>query len=127
MSEQEVALLGLQHVQIEAPPGCEAAARAFYHDILGLKEIEKPERLKQRGGVWFLCGAQQVHIGVTDPFVPRRKGHPAFEVRHLARWRVLLTQAGVPISEDEPLPGWSRFYIQDPWGNRIELLEQENS
>ncbi len=127
MPTDDPVVLGLHHVQLEAPPGCEEAARAFYHTILGLEELEKPANLQRRGGVWFLCGQQQLHIGVTDPFIPRRKGHPALEVRHLERWRIRLTQAGVPISEDEPLPGYRRFYIQDPWGNRLELLEQVES
>lgn len=125
MSENDVTILGLNHIQVEAPPGCEDDARAFYHGILGLREIEKPEPLRRRGGAWFQCGLQQIHIGVTENFVPRLKGHPAFEVRHLNAWRARLTDAQVPINEDEPLPGWSRFYIQDPWGNRIELLEPD--
>ena len=124
MSEEYPEIVGINHVQVEAPQGCESAARAFYGGVLGLAEIEKPENLRQRGGAWFACGSQQIHIGVVSKFEPRRKGHPAIEVRHLSAWRTRLEAAGVPISEDEPLPGWSRFYIADPWGNRIELLER---
>ncbi len=126
MAENDPIIVGINHVQIEAPPGCEQAARTFYRDVLGLEEIEKPENLRRRGGVWFACGTQQIHIGVTNNFEPRHKGHPAFEVRSLPAWRLRLTNAHVPISEDEPLPGWSRFYIADPWGNRIELLERQD-
>jgi catechol 2,3-dioxygenase-like lactoylglutathione lyase family enzyme len=125
MSEKYPVIIGIDHVQIEAPVGCEEAARAFYGDVLGLEEIEKPENLRQRGGVWFACGSQQIHIGVTNNFEPRRKGHPALEVHHLWAWRLRLTSLHVPVSEDLPLPGWSRIYISDPWGNRIELLERE--
>lgn len=118
------AIIGLAHVQMEAPAGCEAAARAFYGALLGLPEIAKPANLVGRGGVWFACGAQQIHIGVvTEGFAPRRKGHPALEVRGLAGWRAKLTAAGICVTEDEPLPGWERCYIADPWGNRVELLE----
>ena len=119
-------ILGVNHVQIEAPAGCEDAARAFFGELLGMVEIEKPANLRGRGGVWFACGAQQIHIGIVMDFVPRRKGHPALEVRDLAGWRVRLTAAGVAITEDEPLPGWQRFYIADPWGNRLELLESDS-
>jgi catechol 2,3-dioxygenase-like lactoylglutathione lyase family enzyme len=125
MPEKHPIIVGINHIQIEAPTGCEEAARAFYGGLLGLEEIEKPENLRHRGGVWFACGSQQIHIGVTNNFEPRRKGHPALEVRHLSAWRLRLTSANVPISEDEPLSGWSRFYIADPWGNRVELLERE--
>ncbi|HVB72468.1 MAG TPA: VOC family protein [Ktedonobacteraceae bacterium] len=124
MPEEQPTIVGINHIQIEAPPGCEAAARAFYGHVLGLEEIEKPDHLRKRGGAWFACGPQQIHIGVTSPFEPRLKGHPAFEVRHLSDWRTRLEASHIPISEDEPLPGWSRFYIADPWGNRIELLEK---
>lgn len=124
MSEHRCIILGLNHVQIEAPAGCEEAARTFYGELLGLAEIEKPEHLRRRGGVWFACGEQQIHIGVTSDFVPRRKGHPALEVQNLSAWRAHLEQARIAINEDEPLPGWTRFYIADPWGNRIELLER---
>jgi catechol 2,3-dioxygenase-like lactoylglutathione lyase family enzyme len=124
MSEAACIIVGLNHMQIEAPAGCEAAARAFFGDLLGLPEIEKPADLRGRGGVWFACGAQQIHIGVVANFEPRRKGHPALEVRSLDAWRARLSAAGVPITEDEPLPGWQRFYITDPWGNRIEFMER---
>lgn len=127
MTDEDAIILGLNHVQVEAPQGCEEAARAFYGGLLGLAEIEKPAHLQRRGGVWFACGSQQIHLGVTSNFEPRRKGHPALEVRHLSSWRTRLEAAHVPINDDEPLPGWSRFYISDPWGNRIELLERDES
>ena len=124
MSEAAPEILGLNHMQLEAPVGCEAAARAFFGDLLGLAEIEKPPNLRGRGGIWFACGAQQMHIGVVQQFEPRRKGHPALEVHDLDGWRVRLAAAGILIIEDEPLPGWRRCYIADPWGNRIELMER---
>ena len=124
MAEEACFVVGLNHIQIEAPAGCEAAARAFFGGLLGLAEIEKPANLQARGGAWFACGAQQIHIGVVVHFEPRRKGHPALEVRGLDAWRERLAAASVPITDDEPLPGWNRFYISDPWGNRIELLER---
>jgi len=83
MLETSPTIVGIHHIQMEAPPGCEEAARTFYSDILGLEEMEKPEQLRSRGGVWFACGPQQIHIGVTKNFEPRRKGHPALEVHNL--------------------------------------------
>ncbi len=74
---------GINHVQLAAPKGCETEARNFYGRLLKMEEIEKPENLKKRGGVWFQCGSHQVHIGVQEDFVPAKKAHPAFEVRNL--------------------------------------------
>lgn len=52
MPEEYPIIVGINHVQVEAPPGCESAARAFYGGVLGLEEIEKPENLRSRGGTW---------------------------------------------------------------------------
>src|SRR4051795_11299105 len=73
-----MAVVGLDHVQIAAPPGCEADARRFYGGLLGLRELDKPEALRNRGGVWFAVGDHhQLHVGVEDGFSPARKAHPA--------------------------------------------------
>ena len=115
-------LTGLDHVQLAAPPGCEEAARAFYGEALGLEELEKPEALRARGGVWFRCGAQQVHLGVEDGFSPARKAHPAFHVTGYDALLASLREAGIELVEDDAIPGVRRSYIHDPFGNRIELL-----
>jgi hypothetical protein len=73
-----VRVTGIDHIQIAAPQGCEAAAREFYGSLLGLQEIEKPESLRSRGGCWFQCGNQQVHVGIEQNFSPAKKAHPAF-------------------------------------------------
>lgn len=114
----------LDHVQVAAPPGCEAAARRFYGVLLGLVELEKPEPLRSRGGVWFELGAQQLHVGVEEPFSPALKAHPALRVapEDLDRLAEHLSAAGVKVEWDDALPGERRLYSEDPWGNRIELL-----
>jgi catechol 2,3-dioxygenase-like lactoylglutathione lyase family enzyme len=116
-----VTLTGIDHVQLAAPPGCEADARRFYGELLGLEEVEKPEPLRARGGVWFRIGPQQLHIGVEDAFRPARKAHPALTADDLNALAARLAQAGVPVSWDDALPGTRRFYTEDPWGNRLEV------
>lgn len=114
----------LDHVQIAAPRGCEPEARRFFGDLLGLAEIPKPEPLRGRGGVWFALGERELHVGVESPFAPARKAHPAIRYA-LAELRVLrggLAAASVPITAAPALPGVERFYAEDPFGNRIELL-----
>ena len=78
-----VSVLGIDHVQVAAPPGCEAEARAFYGGLLGLEELPKPEALRARGGCWFRAGAQELHVGVEEPFAPARKAHPGLVVADL--------------------------------------------
>jgi catechol 2,3-dioxygenase-like lactoylglutathione lyase family enzyme len=117
------AILGLDHVQLAAPHGCEAEARRFYSDLLGLAELPKPPTLAAKGGVWFAVGEQALHIGVEQPFAPARKAHPALLVRDLDALAQRLARANIAVTWDDALPGYRRFYAADPWGNRIEFLE----
>ncbi|WP_409345041.1 VOC family protein [Paenibacillus sp. MBLB4367] len=116
---------GIDHVQLAAPEGCEQAARAFYADLLGWREIPKPESLRNRGGVWFQCGIHQVHIGVQPDFRPAVKAHPAFHVRHIDVLQAYLTSKMLKVSDDDARAdeGVKRFYLNDPFGNRLEFLE----
>ena len=120
-----MSVTGLDHVQVAAPAGCEAAARRYYGELLGLAEIEKPQPLRARGGAWFQLGGQQLHIGVDEAFSPALKAHPAIRVTDRASLEALaerLAAAGFPAIWDDTLGDAVRFYSQDPWGNRIELL-----
>jgi catechol 2,3-dioxygenase-like lactoylglutathione lyase family enzyme len=113
---------GLDHVQLACPRGGEDEARRFYGGLLGLREIEKPEPLRSRGGVWFQCGpSQQLHVGVEEPFSPARKAHPALLVDKPETLSELAAKLG-DVTWDSDLPGYERFYVSDPFGNRLELL-----
>jgi catechol 2,3-dioxygenase-like lactoylglutathione lyase family enzyme len=120
-----VSIVGLDHVQVAAPPGCEADARRFYGGLLGLAELPKPEPLAGRGGAWFALGSgQQLHVGVEEDFAPARKAHPALVVSRgtLEALAERLATAGCEVRWDDALPGVGRFYVADPWGNRLELM-----
>ena len=114
---------GIDHVQLAAPPGCEADARRFFGELLGLEEVEKPEPLRSRGGVWFRVGAQQLHVGVDADFSPARKAHPALSVSGYDELQNRLRSAGIEVIDDDSIPGRRRCFVADPWGNRIELVE----
>lgn len=114
---------GIDHVQLAAPPGCEADARRFFGELLGLEELEKPEPLRARGGAWFRIGAQQLHVGVEADFSPARKAHPGLSVSVYDELQNRLRAAGEEVIDDDSIPGLRRCYIGDPWGNRIELVE----
>lgn len=111
-------------MQVAAPVGSEDAARRFYGGLLGLSELEKPEALRVRGGVWFACGDNQLHVGVTPDFSPATKAHPALRVAaaDLDPLAERLSTAGVEVRWDDAIPDVRRFYVADPWDNRIELV-----
>src|SRR5262249_24577754 len=121
-----MAVLGLDHVQVAAPrvPGVGETARAFYGGLLGLRELEKPDSLKPKGGGWFSLGAGELHIGLGDDFRPTRKAHPAPLVEGLDQLRIALEGAGYATAGGEEIPGARRFYVNDPFGNRLELVER---
>lgn len=115
--------VSLHHVQLAIPRGREDDARAFFQGILGLPEVPKPPVLANRGGAWFESGEVRIHVGVEDDFRPARKAHPALVVTDLEAVLTDCRAAGVPIKSGEPLPGFIRAHIEDPFGNRIELMQ----
>jgi len=118
-------IVDLDHVQLAMPSGGENEARAFYGELLGLPEVAKPANLARRGGVWFQTGDRQLHLGIEDDFRPARKAHPALLVRDLEKFRQHLVAHGQAPQDDEPLLGCRRFYLNDPFGNRLEFIERE--
>jgi len=118
-------IIGLHHAQITIPKGLEPEGKAFYCDLLGLKELEKPEALKGRGGFWLQVGKSEVHVG-TESYVDRMatKAHLAYKVENLAYWRSLLEQHDVEILDSVPIPGYERFEFRDPFGNRVEMIQE---
>ena len=117
-------IAGLDHVQVAIPPGADDASRAFYGGVLGLAEIPKPAPLNASGGMWFLTGATQLHIGSQPGFVPAKKAHPAFIISDFAGYCDLLRARGVEVREEAPVASRRRAGIEDPFGNRIELIAQ---
>ncbi|MEM7337428.1 MAG: glyoxalase [Actinomycetota bacterium] len=113
----------IDHVQLAMPSGREDDARAFYQGLLDIPEHPKPPHLAVRGGCWFERGALKIHLGVDADFVPARKAHPALIVVGLPMLLARLQAAGVTVRDDEPLDGYHRAYVDDPFGNRIELME----
>ena len=118
-------ILRLHHAQITIPRGAEEQARQFYCGLLGLPEIEKPDSLKARGGFWLQVGQQQVHVGTEDG-VDRQasKAHLAYQVDDVHAWQHLLEEHGIAILDGIPIPGFDRIEIRDPFGNRLEFIQQ---
>lgn len=118
-----MAIIGLDHVQVAIPEGGEYRARTFYADLLGMQEVAKPAQLSP-SGCWFTGGSCNLHLGVEEDFAPARKAHPALLVDDLTSLRERLEAAGYPTRDDTPVTGYARFFTQDPFGNRIELMQK---
>ncbi len=117
-------IIGLDHIQLAMPHEQEPRARAFFEGVLGMPELEKPDSLKGLGGCWFACGAQALHLGVEEVFRPAKKAHPAFLVQDLENIQARLTTAGIKTNQQPALPNARRIFLEDPFGNRIELIER---
>jgi len=117
-------IIGLDHVQLAMPAGGEAEAAAFYVELLGFSQVTKPPHLAVRGGCWFETPAAKVHLGVETDFHPARKAHPALLVDDLAGLVSRLEAAGVEVRDESGLEGYLQRYVDDPFGNRIELLQR---
>jgi len=116
-----VLLDAIDHVQLAMPPGGEELATWFYEGVLGVPRVPKPPHLAVRGGCWFERGALRIHVGVQDDFVPATKAHPAFTVLDLDRLEASIAAQGLPVRREEDPLGPDVLYVDDPFGNRIEL------
>lgn len=116
-------ILGIDHVQIVAPPGSEATVRAFYGELLGLEELPRPMTLPDRYGCWFRAGPQELHVGFEEPFHPARKAHPSFVVDDLEALVARLGEKGFAATPDASIPDVQRCFVHDPFGNRLELRQ----
>ena len=114
-----------EHVQLAMPEGQEDSARSFYRDLLGMTEVPKPRELAKRGGAWFEVGTVRIHLGVEHDFRAARKAHPAFLISNIDEFATQLREADCDLTIDTNLPGFKRFYTNDPFGNRIEFMEAE--
>jgi catechol 2,3-dioxygenase-like lactoylglutathione lyase family enzyme len=124
-TSEPIVFQGIDHVQLAAPPGSEAEGRRFFGELLGLTELPKPAPLAARGGLWFQCGMQQIHIGIEPDFRASKKAHAALRLRDERALRALqerLSAAGITTRDDREIEDVSRFFAEDPWGNRLEFV-----
>src|SRR5215470_871186 len=118
-----MAIIGVHHVQLAMPAGCENDARRFYSGLLEIPEVQKPVELAKRGGAWFETAAVRVHLGVEADFRPAKKAHPGLLVEELGVLIARLNDAGFTVAGGEPMEGYEHVYVHDPFGNRLELLQ----
>src|SRR5438874_3418612 len=97
-------------------------SRTFYRDVLGLKEIHKP-RTFDFVVLWFDLGNQHVHLLLKDDADTISPRHFALRVTDVAAARRYFSEQGIRPAETTPIPGADRFFIADPDGNRIEIIQ----
>lgn len=113
----------IDHVQLAIPVGGEERARKFYCGVLGFEEVQKPSLLRKNGGVWFQFGSVNIHVDLEDPFIAAKKAHPAIRVKNIEAMKDFLHEKHMDFAVDERLTDTNRFYLRDPFGNRLEFLE----
>ncbi len=116
-------IVAIDHVQLAMPPGREDDAVAFYETLLGLTNVPKPPHLAVRGGCWFEGPGVKLHLGVEAEFRPARKAHPALLIDDLPTLAERLEAAGHQVRVEGGLDGYDQRYVDDPFGNRLELLQ----
>ena len=114
----------LHHVNVTVPAELEQAAKDFYGSLLGLIQVPKPAAARQNGA-WYQIGDNQLHLSVEEETNGLSSRHICFSVSDLAEAEKKFRDAGVEIiSDPRPVPGTSRFYVRDPGGNQLEIVQQ---
>ena len=116
-------IVGIDHVQLAMPAGCEQQARRFYGEVLGLPEKPKPADMAGRGGCWFESERVKIHLGVDKNFHAATKAHPGLLVSDLRAILERCRSQGCEGIDEASMPGCLRAFVHDPFGNRIELIE----
>lgn len=121
-----IGIIEVNHVNVTVPAALEEDARHFYRDVLGLKQIEKPEGTRKYIGAWYQLDRIQLHLSIEDD-APNHSSdrHVCYLVGDLADAAAKFRNAGIEIiSDEQSVRGSSRFFVRDPGGNLIEITER---
>jgi catechol 2,3-dioxygenase-like lactoylglutathione lyase family enzyme len=120
-------IIQVNHVNVTVPAALEDAAKHFYGDVLGLRQIPKPEGSRQNMGAWYDLGGPQLHLSVEDGVANEASDrHVCYQVTDIAAADLHFREAGVGIIPDgRPVRGQSRFFLRDPGGNLIEITQKK--
>jgi catechol 2,3-dioxygenase-like lactoylglutathione lyase family enzyme len=118
-------VVALSHVNVTVPANAEAAAKEFYGTVLGLTVLPKPPGTRQNVGAWYELGGVQLHLSVEENATNAASDrHVCYVVADIAVAQRHLRDSGVEIiSDPRPIAGVKRFYVRDPGGNLIEIVQ----
>ena len=121
-----VGTIKLHHVNVTVPAALEEAAKSFYGNLMGLKQIEKPDGPRKYIGAWYQIGESQLHLSIEkEPRNQDSNRHVCYSVPDVARALDTFRAGGIEvISEEQLVNGGSRFFVRDPAGNLIEITEE---
>ena len=121
-----IGIIEVNHVNVTVPAALEEEARNFYRDVLGLKQIEKPEGPRKNIGAWYDLGGPQIHLSIEDGVDNKASDrHVCYQVADIVGAELHLQKAGIEIiPEIRPTSGARRFFVRDPGGNLIEITEK---
>jgi catechol 2,3-dioxygenase-like lactoylglutathione lyase family enzyme len=125
--EMPLNLESIDHIQVTVPRPLEVESLRFYDNVLGLERIPKPGALAKNGGAWYRLGPIELHVSPVDGDQAggTNKRHVCYVVSDLRAAETELSRHEIAIIPDrQPIPGWARFYIRDPGGNRIEIAQR---
>jgi len=117
-------VITLHHVNVTVPPELERETKEFYGEVLGLEQVPKPSGSRP-SGAWYQIGANQLHLSVEN----ENRGalssrHICFAVSDVRAAENRFREAGVEIIPDpRPIEGTARFYVRDPGGNMLEIVQ----
>jgi catechol 2,3-dioxygenase-like lactoylglutathione lyase family enzyme len=90
-----------------------------------LQQVPKPADARQTGA-WYQIGANQLHLSVDNEAQgPLSSRHICFAVPDLGAAEQRFRDANVEIIPDpRPIAGTTRFYVRDPGGNMLEIVQR---
>ena len=130
----------IHHVQIMIPAGREDEARGYYQGLLGFRPLERPAGMPG-ASVWFRTGTAEIHLGIQSAAPDAEsRAHVAFAVPPAEFNRLREAILGADFEVREAVgggggtggasgagggagPAWRRFHTRDPFGNRLEFME----
>jgi catechol 2,3-dioxygenase-like lactoylglutathione lyase family enzyme len=105
------------------PAGEEATARHFYGTVMEMVEKVPPASIVDQGLIWFHAGDDEIHLFRDDDPAGNERQHFCLQVDDIDRYRAQFNAHGVEVEETVAVPNRPRFFVHDPFGNRIELTQ----
>ncbi|NKZ37941.1 MULTISPECIES: VOC family protein [Oleiagrimonas] len=129
MSDTRVAVACIGHINLRASETMIERLRAFYREVVGLREGPRPHFRSGSRGYWLYAGDRDVMHLTIDPHdadvAPPRDtafNHIAFACRGLSDTLLRLREAGIDFVVDQvDALQQVQLFLTDPAGTAVEL------